>query len=144
MHKFYWIQRLKNWQCMQSIAKVCCNIFILLWQGGDKCLLLDVLLSPSHQDKFATGWSVLWFNVTVDFFKFFAFFYCLSSLLVRSHQPNIFIVKFLVQGCNNVTRVRVKLEICNSSRRKKRCFRPHSHAADRDSKKQLFSSVFVF
>ena len=47
-------------------------------------------------------------------------FLCISSnscppnlLLARSHQAEIIIVKYLIQGRNNVTSVRVELKLCD-------------------------------
>ena len=45
-----------------------------------------------------------------------------NLLLVRSHQAEIIIVKRLIQGRNNVTRVWVELMICDQSRRKNDAF----------------------
>ena len=43
----------------------------------------------------------------------------LNFLLVLSHQAEITIVKRLIQGRNNVTRVRVESRSCDQGRRKK-------------------------
>jgi len=39
-------------------------------------------------------------------------------LLVRSHQAEIIIVKRLIQGCNNATKVRVEPRSCDHGHRK--------------------------
>ena len=54
----------------------------------------------------------------------------LNLLLVRSHQAEIIIVKRLIQGRNNVTRVRVEPRSFDQGRRKKRRLYPFGHAAD--------------
>ena len=46
----------------------------------------------------------------------------LNFLLVRSHQVEIIIVKCLIQGCNNVTRARVKFRSCNQDHCKNDAF----------------------
>ena len=46
----------------------------------------------------------------------------LNLLLVRSHQAEIIIVKRLIQGRNNVTRVRVKPRLFDRDRRKNDAF----------------------
>ena len=46
----------------------------------------------------------------------------LNLLLVRSHQAGIIIVKRLIQGCNNVTRVWVEPRPFNQGRRKNNVF----------------------
>ena len=43
----------------------------------------------------------------------------LNLLLVRSHPAEIIIVKRLIQGRNNETRVRVEPRLCDQDRRKK-------------------------
>ena len=45
-----------------------------------------------------------------------------NLLLVRSHQAEIIIVKRLIQGRNNVTRVRVEPRSCDRGRRKNDAF----------------------
>ena len=42
----------------------------------------------------------------------------LNLLLCQSHEAETIIVNRLIQGYNNVTRVRVKLKSCDQSRRK--------------------------
>ena len=46
----------------------------------------------------------------------------LNLLLVQSHQAEIIIVKRLIQGCNNVTRVRVEPRSIDQDRRKNDAF----------------------
>ena len=46
----------------------------------------------------------------------------LNLLLVRSHQAEIIIIKCLIQGRNNVTRVRVELRSRDQDRRKNDAF----------------------
>ena len=46
----------------------------------------------------------------------------LNLLLVRSHQAEIFIVKRLIQGRNNVFTVRVEPRSCNQGHRKSEAF----------------------
>ena len=46
----------------------------------------------------------------------------MNLLLVRSHQAEIIIVKHLIHGRNNVTRVRVELKSFDQGRRKNDAF----------------------
>ena len=46
----------------------------------------------------------------------------LNLLLVRSHQAEIIIVKHLIQGCNNVTRVRLEPRSFDKGCRKYNCY----------------------
>ena len=50
----------------------------------------------------------------------------LNLLLVRSHQAEIIIVKRLIHGRNNVTRVRIEPRSCGQGRRKND---PFTHSA---------------
>ena len=59
----------------------------------------------------------------------------LNLLLVRSQQAEIIIAKRLIQGRNNVTRVRVEPRSFDQSRRKKRRLYLFSHTADEDGPK---------
>ena len=54
----------------------------------------------------------------------------LILLLVHSHQAEVIIVKRLIQGCNNVIRVRVEPISCNQGRRKNDLFILSATAAD--------------
>ena len=54
----------------------------------------------------------------------------LNLLLVRSHQAEIIIVKRLIQGRNNGTRVWVEPRLFDQGRRKNDAFYPFGHAAD--------------
>ena len=62
--------------------------------------------------------SFQWSKVPVNFVEFLS----LNLLLVRSHQAEIIIVKRLIQGRNNVTRVGVEPRSCDQSRRKNDAF----------------------
>ena len=46
----------------------------------------------------------------------------LSLLLVRNHQAEIIMVKRLIEGRNNVTRVRVEPKSCDQGRRNNNVF----------------------
>ena len=62
----------------------------------------------------------------------------LNLLLVRSHQPEIIIVKHLIQGRNNVTRVRVEPRSFDQGRRKNDAF---THLATLPTKEVGHTSV---
>ena len=67
----------------------------------------------------------------------------LNLLLVRSHQAEIIIVKRLIQGRNNVTRVRVEPRPIDQGRRKNDAF-THSATLPTILFISLVSCIFVF
>ena len=77
--------------------------------------LLDNLHTFHYQDYFVIGGIRTCLGVSDDpMFLWISSNSCpLNSLLVRSHQAKIIIVKRLIQGCNNVTRVWVEPRLFN-------------------------------
>ena len=61
----------------------------------------------------------------------------LTLLLVRSHQAEIIIVKHVIQGRNNVTRVRVEPRSFDQGRRKNDC---STHSATLPT---IFKTAFI-
>ena len=67
----------------------------------------------------------------------------LNLLLVRSHQAEIIIVNGLIQGRNNVTRVRVEPRSFNQGRRKNDAFTHSAKLPTASTHSKYSSKVFV-
>ena len=78
---------------------------------------LFIAMSPM---SFVAGGICTWLEVSSDpMFLWISSHSCpLNLLFVPSHQAETIIVKRLIQGCNNVTRVEAEPTKCNRGRRK--------------------------
>ena len=108
-----------------AIQCCCCsaNLSPCHWTASDANLLND-LHTFHYQDYFVIGGIRICLRVSDDpKFLWISSNSCpLNLLLVQSHQAEIIIVKRLIQGRNNVTRVRVEPRSCDQGRRKNDAF----------------------
>ena len=108
----------------------CCSAYLSsCHQTASDANLLDDPHTFHYIDYFVIGGILTCVGVSDDpMFLWISSNSCqLNLLLVRSHQAEIIIVKGLIQGRNNVTRVRVELMIMRSESSQKRCFYPFDH-----------------
>ena len=103
----------------------CCSAYLSsCHRTASDAKLLDDPHAFHHQDYFVIGGIRTCLGVSDDpmFLWISSNSYPLNLLLVRSHQAEIIIVKRLIQGRNNVTRVRVEPRSFDQGRRKNDAF----------------------
>ena len=101
-------------------AKCCCSAYLSSFhRTASDTNLLDDPHTFHYQDYFVLGGIRTCLGVSNDpKFLWISSNSCPLNLpLVRSHQAEIIIVKRLIQGRNNVTRVRVEPRSCDQGRR---------------------------
>ena len=111
----------------------CCSAYLSsCHRTASGANLLDDSHTFHYQDYFVIGGIRTCLGVSDDpMFLWISSNFCqLNLLLVRSHQAEIIIVKHLIQGRNDVTRVRVEPRSFDRDRRKKRRLYPLGHGAD--------------
>ena len=99
----------------------CCSAYLSsCHQTASDAYLLEDPHTFHYQDYLVIGGIHTCLGVSDDpMFLWISSNFCpLNLLLVRSHQAEIIIVKRLIQGRNNVTRVRVEPRLFNQGRRK--------------------------
>ena len=104
--------------------------------------LLDNPHTFHYQDYFVIGGIRICLGVSVDpmYLWISSNSYQLNLLLVRSHQAEIIIVKHLIQGRNNVTRVRVEPRSFDQGHRKNDAF-THSATPPITPRRHLYPST---
>ena len=103
----------------------CCSAYLSFCHPtASDANLLDDPHTFHYNDYFVIGGIRTCLGVSDDpmFLWIFSNSCPLNLLLVRSHQAKIIIVKCLIQGRNNVTRVRVEPRPFNQGRRKNDAF----------------------
>ena len=122
---------------ISELSCCCCSAYLSsCHRTASDANLLDDLYTFHYQDYFVIGGIRTSLGVSDDpMFLWISLNSCpLNLLLVRSHQAEIIIVKRLIQGRNNVTRVRVEPRSFDQGRRKNDAF---THSATLPTR-QLF------
>ena len=115
----------KNRRKNIDIFGCCCSAYLSsCHRTASDANLLDDPHTFHYQDYFVIGGIRTCLGVSDDamFLWIFSNSCPLNLLLFRSHQAEIIIVKRLIQGRNNVTRVRVEPRSFNQGRRKNDAF----------------------
>ena len=132
----------------------CCSVYLSSCQRtASDANLLDGPHTFHYNDYFVLGGIRTCLGVSDDpMFLWISSNSCpLNLLLVRSHQAEIIVVKRLIQGCNNVTRVGVEPTPFDQGRRKNDAS-THSatlptysfgHAADKVKRKQPTNNAWI-
>ena len=102
---------------------VCCIFFSLLQDSGKRKLLDDPY--TFHCDNYF-GFGGIRSCLSVSYDPMLAWIHSnscpINFLLLQSHQAEIAIVKHLIQGPNNLTKVQVEPRSCDQNRRRNDAF----------------------